>query len=100
MTVPNTQLDPNKNYLDDDIVSARLPKKKNSKALHSYRSEAKSKFPSYKDDSDSGVSDINEADFYDSQFERDYTNSKEGAKVTLPKIMGRTPNMPTSPSLA
>ena len=92
------KLNTEKNYLTENTRKA-LSKNKSHRVLPSNRSKAMSKFSIYKEDSDSGVSDINEEDFYDTQSEREFTRETENKGVTLPKIMGRAPNLPTSPNL-
>jgi len=89
---------PEKNYLSTEVIK-KMPKNKSHRVLPSYKSEARSRYSLKKSDSDSGVSDINEEDFYDSQFDRELASSRAEVKVTLPKILNKSPLMPTSPSL-
>ena len=89
------KLDPEKDYLKD--LSYPVSSFKGGlKATSKYPKSSRSRISVHRDKSSSGVSDIDEAEYYDSQFDRYSTNNEY--KVTLPKIMGRSGNAPTSPT--
>ena len=51
-----------------------------------------------KKDSESDVSDINEAEYYQSQVEIGAMSSREGERVSLPRILNKTPKDPKTPT--
>lgn len=103
------KLNPNKNYLASETTSRGMGKNKSHQTLPKYKVD-KSRLSMFQNqESDSGVSDVDEDEYLDSQFEAGsqfgrYANigppSSRNGEMVLPKIMGRQPAIPMSPSLA
>jgi chromosome segregation ATPase len=73
-------------------------KNKSQKVSNKQTKKPKLRAQFMKHTSDSGISDIDEADYEFNQFDAEVLSSRNGERVTLPKIMGRTPNIPTTPT--
>ena len=83
----DSKLNPKKNYLKDLPASDGMTKVKSQSIMKTFK---KPKATMFTRNSDSGISDIDEADYYDGVLEVDGENNVKDPTVQLPNIIGRS----------